>query len=190
MLLIIHTESKTQDLEREKARSSSDTRPPGSRASPSPHRRVLSSGKNAQNPPATQHMQPIVPLDLDEAEGNHHIARADTMQILQNQTRRQPTATGRSRDLLPWEYDIYASAWFGILVILIMFAVSGYFLVLVVIQATGSLLQAGDIWFSGGGYGFAYCAVVPASIILYLWFQVAILSSSIWAPVRHIRRRR
>ena len=123
-----------------------------------------------------------MPLNVDDPQENHHIARADTMHILQDQPR---PATGRSRDLLPWKYNIYASRWFGALVAIIMLIVSAYFLDIVVLQAVGSGL--GDLQL--GRDSVAYCVALPISLAFYLWFQLAISFSSIWAPVRHIKRR-
>ena len=130
----------------------------------------------------------MMPLNVDGPQENHHIARADTMHILQDQPR---PATGRSRDLLPWKYNIYASRWFGALVAIIMLIVSGYFLVIVVLQAVGTGL--GDLQLGGDTFisplGVAFFVALPVFFAFYLWFQLAIIFSSIWAPVRHIKRR-
>jgi hypothetical protein len=190
-LLIPHADSKTENPETDRSNSSSGTSLPETHTPRSPQVRMPSSGENAQKSPVAQPMQPMVPLTLDDSQENHHIARANTMHILQNQTRIPPTPTQGSRDLLPWRYDIYASRWFGTLLSTIMVLVSGYFLVIVVLQALGpelaGLQAGGEILLSS--VGLAYFVALPVSLAFYLWFQLAIIFSSIWAPVRHIKRR-
>jgi hypothetical protein len=154
-LLTLGADSKTEDPETDMPNSRSGTSLPRIHTPRPPQVRMPSNGETAQNLPVAQPMQPIVPLTLDESPDNPHIARADTMHILQNQTRLQPTATQRLRDPLPWRYDIYASRWFGTLLSTIMVLVSGYFLVIVVLQALGpelaGLQAGGEILLSSVG---------------------------------------